>query len=107
MIVDPYGSIVAQTSDMQPYKPAFCLADIVSPLFYRPSIDKFLKLTSNLSSIRTWTPWSMCERRCRSGASEDRTYTLPFTNDCCDCMVIVTLHIYTRIHTHCYYYTHW
>ncbi|PWN93246.1 putative NIT2-nitrilase [Acaromyces ingoldii] len=28
MIVDPYGSVVAQTSDMQPYKPTFCLADI-------------------------------------------------------------------------------
>jgi predicted amidohydrolase len=32
MIVDPYGSIIAQCSDMQPYQPAFCLADIVSSL---------------------------------------------------------------------------
>ena len=31
MIVDPFGSIVAQCSDMQPYQPSFCLAEIVSP----------------------------------------------------------------------------
>lgn len=30
MIVDPYGSIVAQCPDMQPYQPTFCMADIVS-----------------------------------------------------------------------------
>lgn len=28
MIVDPYGSIIAQCSDMQPYNPIFCMADI-------------------------------------------------------------------------------
>ncbi|PWY97212.1 putative NIT2-nitrilase [Testicularia cyperi] len=28
MIVDPWGSIVAQCPDIQPYKPTFCLADI-------------------------------------------------------------------------------
>jgi predicted amidohydrolase len=30
MIVDPYGSIVAQCTDLQPYSSTFCLADIVS-----------------------------------------------------------------------------
>jgi hypothetical protein len=30
MIVDPWGSIVAQCGDIQPYKPSFALADIVS-----------------------------------------------------------------------------
>ncbi|CBQ68600.1 probable NIT2-nitrilase [Sporisorium reilianum SRZ2] len=28
MIVDPWGSIIAQCPDIQPYKPTFCLADI-------------------------------------------------------------------------------
>ncbi|SPO29461.1 probable NIT2 - nitrilase [Ustilago trichophora] len=28
MIVDPWGSVIAQCPDIQPYKPAFCLADI-------------------------------------------------------------------------------
>lgn len=28
MIVDPFGTIVAQCSDMQPYRPTFCLADL-------------------------------------------------------------------------------
>ncbi|KAK0526357.1 Carbon-nitrogen hydrolase [Tilletia horrida] len=28
MIVDPWGSVVAQCSDMQPYEPTFCLADV-------------------------------------------------------------------------------
>ncbi|CAD6884628.1 unnamed protein product [Tilletia controversa] len=28
MIVDPFGSVVAQCSDMQPYEPSFCLADV-------------------------------------------------------------------------------
>lgn len=28
MIVDPYGSIIAQCSDMQPYRPTFCLAEV-------------------------------------------------------------------------------
>ncbi len=30
MIVDPYGSVIAQCSDMQPYEPRFALAEIVS-----------------------------------------------------------------------------
>ncbi|KAL9935053.1 hypothetical protein V8E36_006129 [Tilletia maclaganii] len=28
MIVDPYGGVVAQCSDLQPYEPEFCLADV-------------------------------------------------------------------------------
>ncbi|KAE8269006.1 hypothetical protein A4X09_0g3330 [Tilletia walkeri] len=28
MIVDPFGSVVAQCSDVQPYEPSFCLADV-------------------------------------------------------------------------------
>lgn len=28
MIVDPWGSVIAQAPDIQPYKPTFCLADI-------------------------------------------------------------------------------
>ena len=28
MIVDPWGSVVAQCADIQPYRPTFCLADI-------------------------------------------------------------------------------
>ncbi|KDN37024.1 putative NIT2-nitrilase [Tilletiaria anomala UBC 951] len=28
MAVDPYGSVIAQCSDMQPYQPSFCLANI-------------------------------------------------------------------------------
>ncbi|KAN0061392.1 Carbon-nitrogen hydrolase [Thecaphora frezii] len=28
MIVDPWGSVIAQCPDIQPYKPTFCLADI-------------------------------------------------------------------------------
>lgn len=28
MVVDPFGSIIAQCSDMQPYRPTFCLADV-------------------------------------------------------------------------------
>ena len=31
MIVDPWGSIVAQCSDMPPFEPTFCLADITLP----------------------------------------------------------------------------
>ena len=30
LIVDPWGSIVAQVSDIEPYQPDFALADIVS-----------------------------------------------------------------------------
>lgn len=96
MIVDPYGSVVAQTSDMQPYKPTFCLADIVSSSCSSPPPCSSLPDTRVIPQTGSGLVGECPERDAALGPETDGPVP---SNSMGSLPALMLLLLYTRIYT--------